>query len=152
MFWYIEFISFWIAWYLFANKTRWREIFPVCMLASWASLLTEAVINHHFKLWAYAGSTLLSLFANGLGTYMVTTYLFIQWLPEKKTTAGITIYILSWSIFSILLEYLHLSLGYMQHLDWWNLGYSYVSDFFLFLIFFMYYELFHFKRLLSHND
>lgn len=136
-FWVSQFIFSWGAWFLLAKKGRWREYLPVCIFASYFSLVIEAIV-HYFNLWTYSGHPLLSLFTNGFGVYIVVMYLFIQWLPRERTFKSMFKYWFIWTAVAIIFEWVHIWLGYMTYQKWWNIGYSYLSDWLLFWLFYQY--------------
>lgn len=146
VFWIIRFIVDWTVWILFADKSRWREILPVCIFSSWISYIVEAMVVH-YKLWSYTGHQLLALNLNGVGCYIVVTYLFIQWLPSDRTFLKMIVYWFYWTGFSIIFEWFHIWSGQMQYYQWWNWKLSYASDWFLFWIFYKYYQISHLRKM-----
>lgn len=136
-FWIGQFIFSWVAWFLFAKKGRWHKYLPVCIFASWLSLILEALM-HYYNLWSYSGHPLIALFGNAFGIYIVTLYLFIQWLPEDRSLRPMLIYWFKWSIVVIIFEWFHFWLGHISYHKWWNIGYSYISDWLLLWIFYRY--------------
>jgi hypothetical protein len=46
-FFYARFVISWTCWLLFADKTRWKEIIPVCLFASLLSLVTGVIVEWH---------------------------------------------------------------------------------------------------------
>lgn len=148
MFFMISFILSWIAWIFLADKSRWRELFPVCLLASFLGLTTDTLMNY-YQLWGYSGSEhpLLGTFADDLGIYIVVTYLFIQWLPQQRTPRNMLAYWLIWTVFAILIEHFYLVTGHTYYRQWWNPWYSYLADWFLFWLFYKFHKTFQFSRL-----
>ena len=43
LFWSIRFIMEWVIWLALADKTRWKEILPVCIFAGYISLIADQV-------------------------------------------------------------------------------------------------------------
>lgn len=141
MFWVVNCLVWWGAWLLFADKKRWREIIPVCIFASWISLVVEAVVHHQNELWCYTGDPLVPLFAHALGIYLVVPYLFIQWLPGKRTFQYMATYFFLWTSFAAANEWAYLQLGQMKHCSWWTLIHSYTADWVLLFLFLGYYDI-----------
>lgn len=141
MFWIARFIFDWLVWIVLADKSRWREIIPVCFFASWVSYIVEAIMLH-YQLWSYTGHHLLALNINGFGCYIVATYLFIQWLPTDHSFKKMFIYWLYWTGFVIVFELFHVWMGELQYYKWWNTIWSYLADWFLFWVFYKYHQIF----------
>ena len=139
MFWIVGFILSWLVWLIFADKKRWQEIFPVTIFASWLSFIVEAWMNYVYSLWSYSGSAVLPLFGNAFGVYIVVPYFFIQWLPYKRNLRNMLIYFFLWTGFSIIFEFIHWRFLQIEYHHWWNIGCSYLSDWFLFWLFYKYY-------------
>ena len=102
-------------WFAFAKKGRWHEYLPVCIFASWLSLIVEAIMVY-YDLWSYSGHPLLGLFVNGFGD------------------------LYKWTLAVIIFEYIHCWLGHISYHKWWNIGYSYLADWFLFWLFYKYHK------------
>lgn len=147
MFHIVVFITSWISWILFSNKKRWREILPVCFLASMLAGLTDMVVQH-YPLWQYQdGDPMFINLANNYGVFLVVTYLFIQWLPGKKTFWRMAAYWFVWTGATISLELLYNMTGRLVYHQWWNIWCSYLADWLLFAVFYYYHRLFRFAKL-----
>ncbi|WP_367759645.1 CBO0543 family protein [Ammoniphilus sp. 3BR4] len=135
----------WIVWLIFADKKRWRELFPVSILAGFAGALSD-VLMEKSKLWMYytKGNEEAGIIEtlDDLGIYVVVTYLFIQWLPKKETFWKMFGYWLIWTTIVIVIEWIYVQTGHMKHHSWWTFWHSYIADWFLFLFFYMYYKTF----------
>lgn len=145
MFFVIRFAIEWTIWLLFADKKRWRELFPVAFFASLLGCLTDDLM-HHYRLWEYDGQ-LLSDFTNNFGCYVVVTYLFIQWLPKGEKFWNLFLYWFIWTGFAISYEWLHIITNHMVYHQWWGIHLSYIADWILFFIFYQYHKIFNFKKL-----
>ena len=55
MFFIINFILSWLIWLIFADKKRWKEIFPVTFFAGFLGASTDSITNH-IDLWEYQGT------------------------------------------------------------------------------------------------
>lgn len=147
MFYIMVFLASWVLWLLFADKSRWRELFPVSLFASLLGALTDCVM-HHYKLWDYPHqNSLLPELLDDFGVYMVVTYLFIQWLPKKKTFRNLFGYWVLWTGFTVGTEWMHVATNHMVYFKWWSIGCSFIADWILFVIFYMYHQIFRFQRL-----
>jgi len=140
MFWIVNCLIWWGVWLIFADKSRWREIVPVSIFASWISLFAEAIVRHDSELWCYSGDPLRSLFSHALGIYVVVPYLFIQWLPSNRTLKRTAFYFFLWTGFAVSNEWVYLYFGQMKHCSWWTLGHSYLADWILLGLFLLYYD------------
>lgn len=138
-FWIGQFIFSWTMWFAFAKRGRWHKYLPVCIFASWLSLIVEAIMIY-YNLWSYSGHPLLALFINAFGIYLVTIYLFIQWLPDNCSAKSMFWYYFKWTLAVILFECVHAWLGHISYHKWWNIGYSYLSDWLLFWLFYNYHK------------
>lgn len=143
LFWLTSFVLSWLFWFFFAAKKRWREILPVSIFASWLSFGVEALIQYLYNLWSYSGPVLFPLFGNAFGIYLVVPYFFIQWLPVERTISKLVFYFFLWTGFAII----HWYLGKIEYHLWWNMMYSYLSDWLLFWIFYNYYVVMNLKKL-----
>jgi len=105
MFYIIFLILSWIVWFIWADKSRFQEIFPVSLFAVCIAGIAD-VITYHYPLWDYNGSTnpIIPDISDNLGIYLVVTYLFIQWLPEKKTFFNLFRYFFIWTAITISIE------------------------------------------------
>ena len=148
-FFYMRFLISWTCWLLFADKTRWREIIPVSIFASFLGLISDHFMNLHITYWEYYGShpKIIMVLLDDFEVYAVVTYFFIQCLPQKRPLFHIFTYIFPWTLFAILLEYVHIITGHMAHHYGWTLWHSYVADWILFFIFYEYHKVFHFEKL-----
>jgi PAS domain S-box-containing protein len=148
MFFIIRFIIVWIIWMLFADKKRWRELFLVALFGGFLGLITDILVLANFKLWAYHDSFIWRAYLlDDLGIYMVTIYLFIQWLPKQKTFSRMFFYWFLWSGFCLGIEWIHLFTNNMSHYKWWNLGWSYLFGWFLFWLFYQFHKIFRLEKL-----
>jgi hypothetical protein len=116
MFFVIRFAVEWIIWLLLADKKRWRELFPVAFFASLLGCLTDNVM-HHYRLWEYDGR-ILADFTNDFGTYVVVTYLFIQWLPKGERLWNLFVYWVIWTSLAITYEWFHLKTNHIIYHSW----------------------------------
>lgn len=153
MFFTVRFILVLIIWFLLADKKRWRELFPVGIFAALLGSLTDAAFIDYYKLWDYhephGGNTFVKEVLNDIGMYIVTTYLFFQWFPKEKTTRKMLIYWFVWTGFAIIVEWIHVLTGHMEHHKWWNMWWSYAFDWILLWVFYKFYTVFDFKRMLK---
>lgn len=148
MFWIIRFILFWLIFILLADKQRWRELFTVGFFAVAIGASTDSIM-HHYKLWIYDNmqTSILADLTDDWSLYLVTTYLFIQWLPKIKNFKNMFIYWLIWTTISITTEYIHILTGHMLYTTWWNIWWSYPSDWLLFYIFYKFHQIFKLQKL-----
>jgi len=97
-----------------------------------------------YPLWEYPSKNDLHLFIKQVmhtfTLYPIVTYFFLQTLPKKTNLMMVIRHIFLCSIIAISLEFVYLKTGYMEHNKWWNLGYSYLADWILYLIFFFHHK------------
>lgn len=134
------FIAAWTAWLLLADKRRWREMAPVCTLASLLGILTDNLMDH-YPLWQYAEPELFSHLADDFAIYIVVTYLFIQWLPARRTPGRMLRYWFLWTAAAITIETIYWRTGHIVYHQWWNMLCSYTADWILFWVFYSYHKL-----------
>jgi hypothetical protein len=149
MFFIARIIIAWSLWFLLADKRRWKEIFPVCILASFLGQITDEIV-HYFPYWEYYGPDLHPLIVNmadDIDVYPVVTYFFIQILPKNHQLWTMLLYWFAWSGLAITIEYVHIATGHMTHLNGWTYWHSYISDWFLFWIFYQFHKKFELSRL-----
>jgi hypothetical protein len=132
---------------LFSDKERWREIFPVSLLASMLGCLTDMIMQY-YPLWQYQdGNPMFIHSVNDFGVFLVVTYLFIQWLPKRQTFWRMAAYWFIWTGAVISLEFFYNRTGRLVYHQWWNIWCSYLADWFLFALFYSYHRLFRFEKL-----
>lgn len=149
MFFVIRFAVEWIVWLILADKKRWRELLPVAFFASLLGCLTDNIM-HHYRLWEYDGR-ILADFTNDFGTYVVVTYLFIQWLPKEERLWNLFVYWVIWTSLAIGYEWFHLKTNHIIYHNWWRIHFSYIADWILFFIFYKYHKIFRFKKLSGYD-
>jgi hypothetical protein len=105
---------------------------------------TIDLFAHHYLLWDYPKGTQLVQYSyhlmQQLGVYPVVIYLYIQTLLQKQSVVRMFRHILYWSLLALFLEWLSVKTGFMEYKKWWNLGWSYLSDWLLFLLFYGYFN------------
>lgn len=149
MFFIVSFILAWSVWLLLADKRRWKELFPVGIFAGYLGGISDDLMRK-VELWSYKmdpANNALVEFLTDIGIYIVTTYLFIQWLPAKKKFWNMFRYFFIWTGFTISIEFIFHVTGHIQYHNWWNIGWSYLSDWFLFWIFYQFYKVFNLEKL-----
>lgn len=151
MFYILFFLFVWGIWLILADRARWRELFPVSILAAACGSIVDTVATH-YGLWHYNGHLVYATrVLDNLGIYVVTPYLFIQYFPKKKTAGRITFYWLVWLLIAGLIEWIHLAAGLMIHGEDWNMPISLIMDGALLALFYGYYRLFQLERLAVRN-
>ena len=134
----ILFLVSWTAFFLFADRSRWRQFLPACMLAMLMSCISDVIVTD-YPLWLYHDPTqqvphlAINLF-DDLGIYPVATYLFLQYFPHQATFRNRLLYFGVWTTGVILLEYVFCRMGWMMHKMWWNLLCSYFADWAIFYL------------------
>lgn len=136
-FWIGRFIFDWTIWLIFADKSRWREILPICFFATNLALTLDLYMEVN-KLWEFLPGKFFAAMVNAWGIYAVSTYLFIQYLPEKKTFLHMFKYWFFWTAITAIFEIVHIWTGHMVYIKW-NLGFSYLADWILFWLFYKFY-------------
>lgn len=147
LFWYIRFALEWCIWIVFADKKRWRELLPVSFFAGLLAMITD-IITFYYPLWKYDGDiSPIPRLLNTWGIYVVVVYLFIQYLPAKKSFGRMLSYWFAWTTLTMIIEKVHIITGHMTYHLWWTAYHSYFANWSLFLIFYLYYKIFNFERL-----
>ncbi len=148
MFYVVWFVVAWAIWLFTSDKSRWREILPVCILAKALALATDVLV-FYYPLWEYIGSPLLIHLADDLAIYPVVTYLFIQRLPKERSTGKMLKYWLFWTTMAVIIELVYVNTGHMRYHQWWDTWYSYAADWVLFWLFYQFHRIFHLEKLSS---
>ncbi|HEU4965709.1 MAG TPA: CBO0543 family protein [Bacilli bacterium] len=147
MFYCLRFLLMWAIWWYFSDKRRWRELLVVGLFAGFLGSASDSITDH-FHFWAYQKShPLVCRLLDDIGIYVVVSSLFIQWLPRKRSLGRMILYWLVWTLTTVCIEWVHLSLGYMNHGNGWNLGWSFLCDWFLFWLIYKFHQLFRLSRL-----
>lgn len=146
-FYYIRFAVIVACWLLFADKSRWRELFSVGIFANFLDGFAD-ICSFHYPLWKYnpEDSIVPDLFDN-MGIYIVVSYLFIQWLPKDRTAGRMLLYWFLWTAFAIGIEWFHIRTGYMTYDRWWRIEYSYIADWIIYWILYQFHKVFKLERL-----
>lgn len=132
----------WLAFLLFSNRKK----FPLYAFTGYVGIILALITDlmmFVYPLWQYPGTKIEKFgiqLLNAFGIYFVVIYFFLQLLPKKQTVLSITRHIFYWSIFVILIEILYLNIGFIEYGLWWNIGFSYVCDCILFIIFFSHHK------------
>lgn len=138
------FLLSWTIYIFTADKNKFFKFAPTCYVAIILSLITELLTHHNYPLWDYPAATEAMTFIrhilDSFGVYFVVTYLFLQTLPQKQTLSTLAKHIFPWTILALLLEWVAVNTGNMKYGLWWNLGFSYLADWLLFILFFSYYR------------
>ncbi|MEW9672084.1 CBO0543 family protein [Ammoniphilus sp. 3BR4] len=143
------FVISWVVWFIFADKKRWREIIPVCTFAGFLGATTDTIVTY-YPVWEYKANgkeTLMPYMLDDFGIYVVVVYLFIQWLPEKKSFWRMIRYFFYWTAIAISIETIFLMTKHIEHIKWWKLWHSYAADWFLFWLFYKYHKILRFNKL-----
>lgn len=148
-FFYARLAITWACWLLFSDKSRWKELFPVCIFASFLSLISDEIVHFYIPYWEYYDNepTIVRNLMDEFGIYLVITYLFIQWLPKQKTFFRMFSYWFAWTALAITIEYAHVITGHMAHYHGWSYWHSYVADWILFGLFYQYHKVFRLEKL-----
>jgi len=138
----VSFFICWLAFLFFSNKKK----FPLYVFTCYVGIILSLIANlmmFVYPLWEYPGTKIEQFFINllnGFGIYFVVIYFFLQSLPKEENFLSITRHIFYWSIFVILIELLYLTTGFIEYGLWWNLGFSYVTDCILFIMFYIHHK------------
>jgi len=79
--------------------------------------------------------------------YIIVTYLFIQWLPQRQSFFNMFFYWFAWTTMSITIEHIHVITGHMAHYNSWTIWHSYIADWILFAIFYQYHKILELEKL-----
>ncbi|MBL0387446.1 hypothetical protein JJB07_12360 [Tumebacillus sp. ITR2] len=135
----VLFVGSWLFFLFLGKKKKFYVLSPTCYVAMILGLSTDVMIDA-YGLWEYPATTGLQSFwrhiLDDFGIYFVVTYLFLQTLPKQPNFWNMVLHIFYWSVLAFGLEFLALKTGNLKHRLWWNLGFSYVSDVGLYLIFY----------------
>lgn len=143
----VIFVASWIAFFLFADLSKWRRYLPACFLAMILSISSDLLVMY-YPLWTYHDPTgLLRMIGHthvldDFGIYPVVTYLFLQYYPAAKTRPKKFLYFVAWTTFAILFEFLHFHMGWMKHLNGWSHLKSYGADWGLLYLFLVFYKVY----------
>lgn len=133
----------WLCFIFFANKKKLRLFLPTCLLAMYLACTVD-FFAHHYDLWNYPAPTGRQTYwyhlSQQFGIYPIVVYFYLQWLPKGSNRLIFVGYVFLWTLFSILIEWLAVKLGYMEHKKWWTLWVSYVADWILFVVFYRNYR------------
>lgn len=149
VFYIVSFILSWIVWLLLADKRRWKELFPVGLFSGYLAGISDDLMRN-IELWSYEikpkGNALIEL-STDIGMYIITTYLFIQWFPQKREFWNMFRYFFIWTAITFGIELIYYVTGHIQYHKWWNIGWSYLSDWLLFWLFYQFYKIFNLEKL-----
>lgn len=149
MFFIARCIIIWIIWLIFADKRRWKEILPVCILASFLGVVADIIVDE-YPYWDYMDNDIHPLYlelGDEFEIFPLVTYLFIQWLPKKETLWSMFSYWFLWTGLAIIIEYIHLITGHMDHSYGWTIVHSYIADWILLWLFYKFHKILELKKL-----
>lgn len=133
-----------LSFFVFADKKLFFKFLSTCYLAMILGLTTD-IITSYYPLWTYTSNNplekLLITFFDDFGVYFVVTYLFLQTIPKKETFISVTVHILYWSLLALVIEIIAHKIGWIKYDFWWNTLYSYISDWILYIVFYLHYKL-----------
>jgi hypothetical protein len=137
------FVLSWITFIVFADKKKFRLFWSTCLFGMYLAATIDLLADH-YHLWDYPKGTQLEQYSyhlmQQLGVYLVVIYLYIQSLPHKQNIVSMFRHILYWSLLALFLEWLAINIGFMEYKKWWNLGWSYLADWLLFLLLYCYFK------------
>ncbi|ARU59779.1 hypothetical protein CBW65_00975 [Tumebacillus avium] len=142
----ILFLVAWAAFFLFADRSRWRRFLPACTLAMVMSLTTDVLVTH-VPIWRYYDLSHQQLafylkLLDDFGIYPVTTYLFLQLFPHASSRFKQVRYFFYWTTYAITLELLFSKMGWMVYSAHWSLSFSYLADWLIYFILLRFFLLF----------
>jgi hypothetical protein len=148
-FFYMRFLISWTCWLFFSDKARWKEMVPVCAFALCLSLISDQIVDWYVIYWEYYGNEpkIIRKLLDDFDVYIIVTYLFIQWLPEKRSFFKMFSYWFAWTALAISIEYIHVKTGHMAHYNGWTFWHSYISDWILFWLFYQYHKILQLEKL-----
>ncbi|SMD03974.1 CBO0543 family protein [Sporomusa malonica] len=149
MFYILRFIIVWSIWLILADRRRWKEILPVCIFASFLGVVSDILVEH-YPYWEYLCDGVPPLFlelGDEFEIFPAATYLFIQWLPKQQSIWNMLFYWFLWTTLAILIEYIHLITGHMEHSFGWTLWHSYIADWILFWLFYEFHKVLGLRKL-----
>jgi hypothetical protein len=102
----------------------------------------------YFPLWSYKDpDSVMTYVIDDFGMYLVVPYLFIQWLPVKRTPLKMLAYWFLWTGITISIERIFITTNHMSYHKFWTSGHSYLSDWLLFLLFYHFHRFFRLELL-----
>lgn len=148
MFFILRFSLAWFVWLLCADKFRWRSLGLIGIFAALLGSIADIII-YHYPFWAYPSSdnTLFIDLSDNLSIYIVAAYLFVQWLPNNQCFSRMFSYWFIWTAIALVIEWLHLKLGYMSYNLGWTLTISYFTNWIFFTVLYTIYRVFRLEKL-----
>jgi hypothetical protein len=121
---YIIFILFNIIAFCIPKRISKIEIYSTCFFAYAYGLTTDLVLDIHYHLYGYFDKGFQWLGFLGIILYFPSiSLLFLNYYPLERKIFKKIIYILCWSIFSIIFEWICLQTEYFYY-NGWKLWYS----------------------------
>ena len=121
---YITFIIFNILAFYIPKRISKIEIYSTCFFAYAYGITTDLVLDVHYHLYGYFESGFQWLGLLGIILcFPSISLLFLNYYPFEKMILQKIIYILCWSIFSIIFEWICLQTEYFYY-NGWKLWYS----------------------------
>lgn len=136
------FVVSWICFFIFADTKKFHLYWTTCLLAMFLACTVDS-FAHDFSLWEYPKPKKMHYLHHTMqqfGVYPIVVYLYIQTLPQKQNTLSVIRHIFYWSSLAVVIEWLATRTGYMEYQKWWNLGWSYLCDWILYLIFYFHHK------------
>ncbi|RIW27648.1 hypothetical protein D3H55_22660 [Bacillus salacetis] len=138
-----------LAWKIPKQLSR-LEMYSCSLFSIYLALLTDSLLGGRYKLYAYfkPGVELMD-YAAALGIYPAVAILFLNLFPFKKQMKWKLLYILGWTVFSLIYEWASAGLSSFFTYSCWKTIYSVPIYPLLFIV-----QLFNYhivKKLISHK-
>jgi hypothetical protein len=103
------------------------EIYTTIIYALFSSLLVDLFASVRFKAWGFfkVDETEFTALFIILGIYPAAAAMILNWYPNRSVWWVKFSYLMAWSSFSTVYEWLTIKVGILWHINW-NLYYSFI--------------------------
>ena len=121
----------------FADWRNWRKYYPTILFIISVDFFIS-VLMYEYPLWTFRGSLIITnhTIADFFLTFIMfpnLTLLYLSLYPYQSHLPKQALYIGSWFIFEVMMEYLFRSANLISYTHGWNYGWSCVVWLFLFI-------------------
>jgi hypothetical protein len=126
---------------------KWREYYPTILFMVLGNLLYSYLFKE-YPLWMFDHTfeekllpTQMSInLIKSFTSFPILTLIFLSHIPEGKNTKKNIFYIIAWTILFIGIEYIARLLGMITYHNGWNMWWSMLFDFIMFVLLAMHYR------------
>jgi hypothetical protein len=113
--------------FLMKKRLKVSEIYNTIIFGLFSSILVDIFASFRYKAWGFfeEDKAEFSVMLITFGIYPAVAAMIINWYPYKSVWWMKISYLMGWTIFSTVYEWLTVKVGILWHINW-NLYYSFI--------------------------